>query len=116
MALRILEIQRLHAIGERNDLLPDELRSAGVILVFDILYDAALFTADSSQRGGTWGVHFNHRERRQASVLLQLHGYLETVQRAFLASTGRSQTQFVYHISGKGRQLLQHLKAVAEIE
>lgn len=116
MALRILEIQQLHNIGERSDLLPDELRDIGLILVFDILYDADVYTRDAAQRGGTWGVHFDHRQRRQGNVLLQLHGYLKISEQAFLTSSGRSQIQRVYHITDKGRELLQKLKDAAGIE
>lgn len=116
MALRTIEIQRLHDLKDRADPLPEELRSLGLVLVFDILYDADVFTTDSSERGGTWGIHFGYQERRQANVKLHLHGYLETAERHFRSASGRSQVQHVYLISEKGRELLAQLKEAAGIE
>lgn len=115
MSLRVVEISKLHEIAERAELLPEEVRPLGVILTFDILYDAEVFTQDSHQRGGTWGVHFDHRDRRQANVKLALHGYLETSERFFRNSSGRSQSMPVYVITEKGRALLQRLKDTAGI-
>ena len=115
MTLRVVEISRLHDIAERSELLPEEIRPLGVVLTFDILYDADLFTRDSSQRGGTWGVHFDHTERRQANVKLAMYGYLEIAERFFRNSSGRSQSMPVYIITGKGKDLLQRLKDTAGI-
>ena len=115
MSLRIIEISKLNDIAERTELLPEELRPLGVILTFDTLYDANVFTTDSSRRGGTWGVHFNHADRRQANVKLTLHGYLETSEVLFRNSRGQSQSHQVYVITDKGRALLQLLKDSAGI-
>ncbi len=115
MNLRITEISQLNQIAERTELLPEELRPLGVVLTFDTLYDADVFTRDSSERGGTWGVHFNHRDRRQANVKLTLHGYLETSQIFFRNSHGQSQSHQVYVITDRGRELLQLLKDTAGI-
>ena len=116
MPLRTLEIERLNNISNNTDLLPEELRSLGIILIFDTLYDADVFTRDSSQRGGTWGVHFSYQERRQANVKLHLHEYLVTVERFFVNSKGRNQSQHQYNITPKGQALLLQLKEAAGIE
>ena len=115
MSLRVVEISRLHDIAERSELLPEEIRPLGIVLTFEILYDADVFTRDADQRGGTWGVHFDHAQRRQANVKLAMHGYLETAERFFRNSSGRSQSMPVYIITEKGRTLLQRLKDTAGI-
>ena len=116
MPLRTLEIASLHKISERTDLLPEELRTLGVILVFDILYDTDVFTKNPEERGGTWGVHFSYRERRQANVMLHLHNYLVMVERYFINSKGHQQTQQQYNIAPKGEALLLQLKEATGIE
>jgi hypothetical protein len=115
MSLRVVEISRLHDIAERPEFLPEEIRPLGVVLTFDILYDADVFTRDSDQRGGTWGVHFDHAERRQANVKLEMYGYLKITERFFRNSRGKSQSMPVYLITEKGSLLLQHLKDTAGI-
>ena len=115
MSTRANEIARLETIAERTELLPEELRSLGVVLVFDVLYNAEVFTKDSEERGGFWGVHFNYRLRRQAHVKLHLHGYLATEQRFFRNTQGASQPQHVYVITRKGFDLLLQLKQEAGI-
>lgn len=115
MTLRVVEISRLHDIAERSELLPEEIRPLGVVLTFDILYDADVFTRDSDQRGGTWGVHFDHAERRQANVKLAMYGYLEIAERFFRNSSGRSQSMPVYVITENGKALLQRMKDTAGI-
>ena len=115
MPIRTLEIERLQTIAERNDLLPQELRSLGVVLTFDVLYDAEVFTRDSNKRGGSWGTHFNYRLKREAHVKLHLHGYLATEERSFRNSQGTSQSHHVYTITMKGFELLLRLKKEAGI-
>ncbi len=115
MALRIEEIGRLEQISQRTELLPGELRPLGVTLTFDILYDAEVYTEDNTQRGGTWGVHFNHTDRRAAYVKLTMNGYLETSEVYFRNSRGESQAHTVYLITAKGAALLRQLKDLAGI-
>ncbi len=116
MAIRSIEIERLNSIAGRTEILPPELQSLGVVLVFDILYNAEVFTRDSDERGGFWGVHFSYAERRQAHVKLHLHGYLATENRYFRNTQGKSQIQHVYAITRKGFELLVRLKSEAGIE
>ena len=115
MPIRSIEIEQLKAIAGRVDLLPPELQSLGVVLIFDVLYNAEAFTRDSDDRGGFWGVHFHYRERRQAHVKLHLYDYLATEERYFRNTQGKSQVQHVYSITMKGFQLLQKLKEEAGI-
>ncbi|MCE2502632.1 MAG: hypothetical protein J4G05_01005 [Chlorobi bacterium] len=116
MSIRTVEIERLQAIADREDLLPKELRSLGLVLVFDILYNAEAYTRNSEERGGFWGVHFSHRLRREADVKLYLHDYLATEERFFRNSRGASQSHHVYIITMKGFELLRRLKKEAGIE
>ncbi|MGE3800480.1 MAG: hypothetical protein AB7H80_05625, partial [Candidatus Kapaibacterium sp.] len=98
------------------DLLPSALQPLGVVLTFDVLYNAEVFTRDSDERGGNWGVHFNYRERRQAHVKLHMHGYLAIEERYFRNTQGKSQVQHVYLITMDGFNLLTKLKHIAGIE
>jgi hypothetical protein len=115
MPIRTLEIERLNQIADRRDLLPKELRSFDLILLFEILYGADVYTQDSEQRGGSWGRFFNFRERRMAQVKLHLYHYLATEERYFRNSKNQTQTMHVYTITPKGVELLVRLKREAGI-
>ncbi len=116
MPIRALEIQRLHEIAERTSLLPAELRSLQLVLVFDTIYDAAVFRRDPDARGGTWGGYFDHRDRRAAHVLLTLHGFIETIDTPIRRPEGEVSTIIRYITTVKGEELLAFLKSTAGIE
>lgn len=113
--LRALDIRYLHAIRDRRELLPEELRSFDLVLIFDVLYDADVITLDPTARGGSWGEYFDYKERRQANVKLHLYGFLETKEQFYRDTQGKGRSRHIYTITEQGRTLLQRLKDAAGI-
>ena len=116
MSIRAIEIKRLHGVADRKELLPAEIRQLSTVLIFEILYDAKLFEEDPSARGGSWGLFFDHKERRAARVLLNLKGYIETFNAPIRKTEGEVSSTVRYVTSEKGRRLLNFLKSSAGIE